>query len=76
MWLKEIIWLEKFILKIQSKHSVNVEEVEDALLSDAVFCRARKGKVKGEDVYIQIPYESAHNFIKRHDDKRTEVLQW
>ncbi len=52
MWLKEIIWIDKYITKIQKKHNVTVEEVEDALLSEALFCRARRGKVNGEDVYV------------------------
>lgn len=52
MWLKETIWIEKFISKIEKKHNVTVEEVEEALLSGALFYRARRGKVKGEDVYV------------------------
>ena len=52
MWLKEIIWIDKYIAKIQKKHNFIVEDVEEALLSDALFCRARRGKVKGEDVYV------------------------
>ncbi len=52
MWLREILWDDKFILKIQKKHNVKVEEVEEALLSETLLRRARRGKVKGEDVYI------------------------
>ena len=52
MWLREILWDDKFILKIQKKHNVKVEEVEEALLSETLFRRTRRGKVKGEDVYI------------------------
>ena len=50
--MKETIWLNKFVSKIKEKHNVTVEEVEEALLSGALFCRARRGRVKGEDVYI------------------------
>lgn len=52
MWLKETIWIDKFVSKIQEKHNVTVEEVEEALLSGALFYRARRGRVKGEDVYV------------------------
>ena len=52
MQLKDIIWIDKFVSKIQTKHNVTVEEVEEALSSNAIFYRARKGNVKGEDVYV------------------------
>ena len=52
MQLKDIIWIDKFVSKIQTKHNVTVDEVEEALSSNAIFYRARKGNVKGEDVYI------------------------
>ena len=46
MWLKEILWIDKFVSKIKEKHNVTVEEVEDALLSGALFRRARRGRSK------------------------------
>lgn len=52
MQLKNIIWIDKYISKIKAKHNVTVEEVEEALSSNALFYRACKGSVKGEDVYI------------------------
>ena len=51
MWLKEIIWIEKFKSKIEVKHNVTGEEVEEALLSNGLFRRAQRGRVKGEDIY-------------------------
>lgn len=63
MWLKEIIWIDKFISKIQKKHNVAVEEVEEALLFDALFCRARRGKVNGEDVYIAYGKTQAGRYL-------------
>jgi len=50
--LKELIWIDKFISKIKKKHNVSVEEVEEALFSGAIFHRSRRGRVKGEDVYV------------------------
>nr|QNO41706.1 hypothetical protein NEBFCOPL_00007 [Methanosarcinales archaeon ANME-2c ERB4] len=52
MLLKEIIWIDKFALKIQRKHHVTVVEVEESLLSRAIFRRSRRGIVEGEDVYV------------------------
>ena len=52
MWLKEIIWIERIKSKIETKHNVTSEEVEEALNSKALFRRGNKGKVNGEDVYV------------------------
>jgi len=50
--LKEIIWIDKFALKIQRKHHVTVVEVEESLLSRVIFRRSRRGMIEGEDVYM------------------------
>lgn len=50
--LKEIIWIDKFALKIQRKHHVTVVEVEESLLSRVIFRRSRRGMIEGEDVYL------------------------
>ena len=52
MWLRKIIWIDKFTIKIQDKHNLTIDEVEDALLSGAIFRRASRGKVRGENVYV------------------------
>ena len=49
MLLKEIIWIDKFALKIQRKHHVTVVEVEESLLSGAIFRRSRRGMVEGAE---------------------------
>ena len=52
MRLKNIIWMDEFTVKIQVKHNLTIDEVEDALLSRAIFRRASRGKVNGENVYV------------------------
>jgi uncharacterized DUF497 family protein len=52
MWLKEIIWIDKFKSKIEEKHNVTIEEVEEALFLKAIFRRTNRGKIKGEDIYL------------------------
>jgi len=50
--LYEVIWKERFIEKIKSKHNITTDEVEQVLFSDkAHFRRAQKGRIKGEDLY-------------------------
>jgi hypothetical protein len=50
--LYEVIWKDQFVRKIESKHYVKIEEVEEILFSGSHFRRAQKGRVKGEDLYV------------------------
>ena len=50
--LRKIIWIDKFTIKIQEKHNLTIDEVEDALLSGTIFRRASRGRVRGENVYV------------------------
>lgn len=52
MRLYEVIWKDQFVRKIESKHYVKIEEIEEILFSGSHFRRAQKGRVKGEDLYI------------------------
>lgn len=49
--LIRIIWKDAFIEKLEEKHNVSVEEAEEALASNPLIRKVRKGNVKGEDVY-------------------------
>ena len=51
MQLYEVIWKDKFIDKIEVKHSVSTDEVEEILFGKPHIRRAQKGHVKGEDLY-------------------------
>jgi len=47
-----VIWKEKFAIKIAQKHHVNMDEVEQALLSNPIVRFAEKGCIKGENLYL------------------------
>ena len=51
MELHEVIWKDRFVDKIESKHGVRTEEVEQILFGTPHVRRSRKGRVKGEDLY-------------------------
>lgn len=51
MQLYDVIWKERYIQKLEDKHGVSVEEVEQALFSSPFIRRIEKGKIKGEDLY-------------------------
>ncbi len=52
MQLYEVIWKEQFVDKIENKHQVNPDEVEQVLFSQPHVRRAQKGRVKGENLYV------------------------
>jgi uncharacterized protein len=51
MQLHEIIWKDRLIDKIEAKHGVSTDEVEEILFNKPHVRRAQKGRVKGEDLY-------------------------
>jgi len=51
MELHEVIWKDRFIDKIESKHRVRTEEVEQVLFEKPHVLRTRRGHIKGEDLY-------------------------
>ena len=52
MIIKSFIWLTEVIDKIESKHEVTVEEVEEIFKPGTIYRRGPRGKKrKGEDVY-------------------------
>ena len=53
MRVYEVIWKDRFVEKIKSKHNVATEEVEHVLFSSSAhFCKVQKGRIKGEDLYV------------------------
>jgi uncharacterized DUF497 family protein len=51
MQLHEIIWKDRFVEKLEVKHGVNTDEVEEVLFGNPHVRRAQKGRIKGEDLY-------------------------
>ncbi len=52
MRIYEVIWKDKFVDKIERKHNINTEEVEQIIFTNPHIRRAEKGKIKGEDLYV------------------------
>ncbi len=63
MHLYEVIWKDQFVNKIESKHSITPEEVEQVLFSKSHFRREKKGRVKGEDIYVAYGQTHAGRYI-------------
>jgi hypothetical protein len=51
MKITGFIWLDDVIEKIETKHHVAMEEVEEVFDNKPKYKKMRKGKFRGEDVY-------------------------
>lgn len=51
MYLYNVMWKAQFVEKLQVKHGVETEEVEEVLFAKPHIRKAKKGSVKGEDLY-------------------------
>jgi uncharacterized protein len=52
MELYEVIWKNRLVEKIERKHQVSIEEVEQVLFSTPHTRRTGRGRIKGEDLYV------------------------
>ena len=51
MKIKSIVWLPEIIEKLEVKHGVIVEEVEEVFELDPIFRRGPRSKRRGENLY-------------------------
>jgi uncharacterized DUF497 family protein len=49
--IKAIIWLPEIIGKLEVKHGVTIEEVEEVFKLGPVYRRGPRGKRRGENLY-------------------------
>lgn len=63
MKLYEIIWKDQFIEKLETKHSVLTEEVEEVVFGKPHIRRAQKGRIKGEDLYAAYGQTDAGRYL-------------
>ena len=54
MRINRIIWVDKFVDKIETRHYVTTYEVEEVLRGKKKVRRVAKGDVQGEDVYLAL----------------------
>lgn len=54
MKISEIIWIAHFVAKIESKHGLSTDEVEQIFRDRPRIEFAERGNVKGQDLYRAI----------------------
>ena len=63
MRLYNVLWNDEFVSKIEQKHGVRTDEVEQVLFSRPHVRRAEKGKVKGEHLYVAYGQTSEGRYL-------------
>jgi len=61
--IKEIIWFESVVEKLQSKHSVSQNEVREVFENNPRFFFAEEGNFQGEDVYTAMGRTDAGRYL-------------
>ena len=61
--LYNVIWNETSVAKIAEKHAVSTDEVEEVLFNWPHIRRLKKGKVKGEHLYVAYAQTSAGRYL-------------
>ena len=51
MEVNDIIWMEQVVDKIESKHNVSPEEIEEVFYNNPRCRKAQRRKFRGEDLY-------------------------
>ncbi len=63
MRLYEVVWKDQFVNKIEQKHHITLDEVENVLFSRPHARRAETGRVKGEDLYVAYGQTEAGRYL-------------
>ncbi len=63
MRIREIIWIEEILEKIQTKHGVSAEEAEGILERARLVRFIERGHVKGENVYAAFGQTAAGRYL-------------
>lgn len=63
MRLREVVWKDAVVAKLEDKHGVTADEAEEILFSRPFVRRAEKGRVKGEDLYAAYGQTAAGRYL-------------
>lgn len=63
MKIREVIWLRQFAEKIEHRHRVSEEEVDEVLAKQPPVRRMEKGARPGEDVYRAVGQTKSGRYL-------------
>jgi uncharacterized DUF497 family protein len=61
--IADIIWLPNIIDKLDWKHGVQPEEVDEVLFGNPLFRKVQKGHIPGEDLYAALGRTQAGRYL-------------
>lgn len=71
MKITGIIWLRTVVDKLQWKHHVTTDEVEEVFKQSPRYRFIEKGEVEGEDLYIALGRTEAGRYLIVHFIRKT-----
>jgi hypothetical protein len=71
MRIADIIWFPHVIDKLDWKHNLTPEEVEEALFGNPMYRKVQRGHIPGEDLYAAL---GRTNAVKRDALKKVNNL--
>jgi uncharacterized DUF497 family protein len=63
MKITNVIWLTQFVSKIERKHGVSVDEVEEVFASQPPSRLIERGEVSGENLYQAVGQTDAGRYL-------------
>jgi hypothetical protein len=63
MYIVDIIWLPQVIDKLDWKHNVVPEEVDEVLFGNPLYRKVQKGHIPGEDLYAALGQTKAGRYL-------------
>ncbi len=63
MKIANFIWLDEFIEKLEAKHGVYSDEVEEVFANRPAIRRIQKGKVSGENLYRALGQTASGRYL-------------
>ena len=63
MQITDLIWLDEIVEKLDMKHQVTQDEVEEVFSSRLKIRKMHKGKFRGEDVYRALGRTAAGRYL-------------
>lgn len=63
MYVADIIWLPQVIDKLDWKHNVMPEEVDEVLFGQPTYRKVQKGHIPGEDLYSALGQTEAGRYL-------------
>ena len=63
MYVVDIIWLPDIIDKLDWKHNVNPEEVDEVLFYNPFYRKVQKGHIPDEDLYAALGQTRGGRFL-------------